>query len=82
MKRAARSRCFEGFGGPAAQFVNPAMHIGIVILIKPGQRFEDGTGLLRGGGIVQINQGMAMHLLVEDWKILAQRFHVEQSGLN
>ena len=58
------------------------MHIGVVILVEAAQRLDDGAGLLRSGGVVQINQGMAMHLLVEDGKILAQGFHVEEGGLN
>ena len=76
----AVARALKSLGGTPAQFVDAAVDIGVVILVKPAQGVDDGSGLLRSGGIVQIDERMSMNLLVKDGKILAQAFHVKNSG--
>ena len=63
-----------GLGGAAAQFVDAAMDVGVVVLVKAAQGVNDGAGLLRGGGVVQIDQRMAVDLLVKNRKIALGRF--------
>src|SRR2546427_6173447 len=49
--------------------MNAAMNIGVVRLVVPGDGIDHSTRLLRGRGIVQIDQRLAVHLLVQDRKI-------------
>ena len=65
----ARPRGLEGGGGAIAQFVNAAMDIGVVVLVVMAQGIEHRARLLRGGGVVEVDQGLAVHLLIEDRKV-------------
>ena len=49
--------------------MNAAMNIGVVRLVVPGDGIDHSTRLLRGRGIVQIDQRLAVHLLEQDRKI-------------
>jgi len=77
----ARAGGLEGVGGAVAQFVDAAMHIGIVVLVIMGQRRDDGARLLRGGSVVQVHQRFAVNLLVQDGKILAQLGPINGGGV-
>ena len=67
----------KGGRGAVAQFMNAAMDICIVSLVKVLESIEDGAGLLGGGSIVEINQRMAMNLLIEDGEVFPQRRPVD-----
>jgi hypothetical protein len=46
-----------------------AMHVGVVMLVVVPERFDHGPRLLRGGGVIEINQRMSMHLLLQDREV-------------
>ncbi len=71
--RGAGAGGFESGGGAIAQFVDAAMDVGVVVLVIMAQRLDHRARFLRRGGVVEINQRLAMDLLVEDREILAQR---------
>ena len=49
------------------------MDIGVVVFVVMHQRVNHRARFLRRGGVVEINQRLAVDLLVEDRKILSQR---------
>ncbi len=51
--------------------MQPAMHIGIFMRIALHHRVKDGFWLLRGSGVVEIDQRLIINLAGEDWKVLA-----------
>jgi hypothetical protein len=57
-------------GGAIAQLVQAAVDIGIVLLIKTRERVDDTPWLLAGGGIVEVDQGLAIDQLVQDRKLV------------
>ena len=71
--RSAFARGFKSGGGAIAQFMDAAMHVGVIVLIIMNQRLNDRAWFLRRGGIVEINQRPAVDLLVKDWKVLSER---------
>jgi hypothetical protein len=46
-----------------------AMHIGVVVLVVVPERFDHAARLLRRGGVIEIDQRMPMHLLLQDWEV-------------
>ena len=70
--RGAGAGGFEGGGGAIAQFVDAAMDVGVVVLVVMTQRVDDGARFLRCGGVVEIDQRLAVDLLVENREIRAQ----------
>ena len=64
--RGAGARGFEGVRGAVAQFVDAAMDIGVVVLVVMDERVNHRARLLRRGGVVEINQRLAVDFLVED----------------
>ena len=50
------ARILEFFGCPFREVVHAAMNVGIVAFVIADDRIDHCPGLLRGGGIVQINQ--------------------------
>ena len=71
--RRARPGGFVTGRGAIAQFVDAAMDVGVVVFVIMHQRVNHRARLLRRGGVVEINQRLAVDLLVEDGKILPQR---------
>src|SRR5438094_144244 len=63
--------------GPLTQQVNAAVDVGVVGLVVAAQRLQDGARLLRGGGVVQVDQGLAVDLLLQDREVCADAVHVE-----
>src|SRR5580765_7433803 len=53
------------------------MNIGIVMAIVVADGFNHSQGLLCGGGIIQVNQRLAMHLLVQDGEVPANPMHIK-----
>src|SRR5215469_9459077 len=56
--------------------MNTAMNIGIVAPIIVFNRFNHRKRLLRGGRVIQVNQRLAMHSLLQDRKIFPDFLHV------
>ena len=73
-------RVLVGLGRAGAQFVQPAMHVGVVVLVIMPERSEHRARLLRGGRVVEIDQRPAMHLLVEDRKVFPNRRPIDGSA--
>src|SRR5258708_3913977 len=57
-----------------------AMDVRIFLFIVANKRIDYRLRLLRGGGIIQIDQWIAPYGLAKDWEILSYRLHVK-SGL-
>ena len=68
----ARPGGFVTGRGAIAQFMDAAMDVGIVVFVIMHQRVNHRARFLRRGGVVEINQRLAVDLLVEDREILAQ----------
>src|SRR5688572_13074150 len=49
--------------------MNAAMDVGVVVLVVMNERIDDRARFLGSGRVVEINQRMAMHLLVQDRKV-------------
>ena len=76
----ALPRALVGLGRARAQFVQAAMHVGVVVLVIMPERIEHRARLLRRGRVVEIDQRLAMHLLVEDREVLANRGPIDGSA--
>src|SRR5260370_41173793 len=64
---------FIMLGRARAQCVQAAMHVGVFMFVITSDNIEDGARLLGGGGVVEVNQWMAVDALPQNWKILAKR---------
>ena len=64
----------ESIGRARTQFVQSAMHVGVVALVVVRERGDDGARLLRAGGIIEIDERISVHLVVENRKVSAH-FH-------
>ena len=60
-------------GGALAEFVNPSMNVRAIKSIKTIHGVDDGLRLLRRCRVVQIDQRLAVHLLMQSRKIPAGR---------
>src|SRR5690554_7948372 len=56
------------------------VHVAVVVPIIVDNGLDHRLGLLRGGGIVQIHQRLAMHLLMQDREVLAYLFRIKGSA--
>ena len=54
-----------------------AMHIGVVVLVIMAERIDHRARLLRRRRVIEIDQRMPVHLLVEDREILANRLPID-----
>ena len=70
--RGARARGFERVRRAIAQLVDAAMDIGVVVLVVMHERVNHRARFLRRGGVVEINQRLAVDFLIENRKILSQ----------
>ncbi len=70
------ARILVGFGRGIGEIVQPAVHVGVFGGIGVLQAIEHGLRLLRRGGIVEIDERLAVDLQREDRKILADAVHV------
>jgi hypothetical protein len=71
--RGARARGFKGVRGAIAQLVDAAMDIGVVVFVIMHERVNHRARFLRRGGVVEINQRLAVDFLIENRKIFSQR---------
>ena len=77
--RHAPSRSFVCIRRARTQFVQSAMHIRVVVLVVTAQGFDDGPRLLRCRGVIEINQGMPVHVLNEDREIFPHGLPINRS---
>ena len=65
-------------GGAFGEGVDAAMDVGIVALVVVVKGVDDDAGLLRGGGIIEIDQRLAVDFLFEQRKVVADflQFHL------
>ncbi|MNS69805.1 hypothetical protein D3C72_1031330 [compost metagenome] len=64
--------CLEGAGGAAAQGMGGAVYVGVVGPIVVSDGVQHRLRLLGGGGVVQIDQRVAVHLLRQGRKLATQ----------
>lgn len=64
-----------------AQFMQAAMHIRIVTLVVAHESIDHLAGLLRGRGVVEIDERMAVDFLVQDREVLAKLGPVGAHGV-
>ena len=60
--------------GALGEGVDAAMDVRVVALVIIVQRLDDDARLLRGGGVVEINQRLAVDLLPQDRKVVTDFF--------
>jgi hypothetical protein len=58
-----------------------AVDIGVVKLIVRIDRLDKFQWLLRGGGIIEIDQWRAIHLAVQQWNVFADFAQIEWDGV-
>ncbi len=73
----AEARLFIRLGGPLAERVDGTMHVGVVRLIVMANRLDDRAWLLRRCGVVEVDQRLAVHLLLQDRKVRPNALHVK-----
>ena len=56
-------------GGVLAEGVNAAMDVGVLGYVVVDQGVDDALGFLAGGGVVQVDQGVAVDFLVKDREV-------------
>ena len=71
------ARILEFFRCPFREVVHAAVDVGVVALVVADNGINDCPWLLRGGGIVQINQRMPVDLLLQYGKIGAHPLDVK-----
>ena len=60
---------FVGLSRLLAQVMHPTVNIAVLVQVIVTLTVDDAQGLLRGGCIVKIDQGLAIDLLVEDGEL-------------
>ena len=81
MKRAhLLARVLVGFGGALAQQVHAAMDVRVVVRVVVDERVDDRLRLLAGGGVVEINQRLAVNLFPENREIFPDPLHIESGS--
>lgn len=67
------ARIFVSFGGSSAQFVESSVDVGVVVFVVVNDRLDDGSRLLGGGRVIQVDERVAMDFLMKDGEIGAER---------
>ena len=77
-KKAAHllARGLIGVGRARGEFMRAAMHVRVFVAVEVREPVDDGLRLLRGGGVVEPDQRVAVDLLVEDRKVAAHGIDV------
>src|SRR5262249_49645826 len=73
----AGTRSLVGLGRPLAQEVNSPMHVGVVRAVVGAQRIDHRLRLLGRGGVVEIDERMAVDVLVQGRKVLADALDLD-----
>ena len=71
---------FISLGGALAQLMHAAMDVGIVRPVEAFLGLDHCQRLLAGGGIIEINEGLPMHLLLQNREVLAHASYVKDSA--
>ena len=71
---------FVGVSSPLAEGVHAAVDIGVFVGVVVDQRVDDRLGFLAGGGVVQIDQRLAVDGLLQDGKVRPDAGRVEGNG--
>ncbi len=66
-------------GGLLGKMMHGAMDIGVGSFVIPGDGVDHRARLLRGGGVIEIDERLAVNLLLEDRKIGADALDVESA---
>ena len=61
-------RPFVSVRRPRPESMNAAMHVGVIPLVVPLDRFDDGTRLLRSRRVIQVYERMTVYILVQNRK--------------
>ena len=69
---------FVGSGGLLRKMMGAAMDVGVGLLVVGAGNVEDGGGLLDGGGVVEVDEWLAVNLGGEDGKLVANGVWVER----
>src|SRR5690348_8207375 len=56
--------------------MHAAVHVGVVFAVVTDNGVQDLLRLLRGGGVIQVHQRLAVHSLRQDRKVAAHPLHV------
>ena len=71
------ARGLVGVGRLLAQGMHTAVNVGIELGVVARLAIDHALRLLAGGGVVEVDEGLAVHAAVQDREILAQPRHVE-----
>ncbi len=74
------ARLFVGLRGALAKLMHAAVDVGAIHFVELDDGVDDGARLLRGGGVIEIDERLAVDGLLEDGEILADLLDVE-SGM-
>ena len=67
------ARRLVGVGRARGQRVRAAMDVGVLVRVEGGEPVDDRLRLLRGRAVVEPDQALAMHLLLQDREVVADR---------
>ena len=81
-KAATLSRALlKGIAGHFRQGMGAAMDVGVLLLVVARHAVDHGLRLLRGGGAVEPDQRLAVHLALQDGEVAADGFDIEHGRL-
>lgn len=69
---------FVGDGCLLAQLMQPAMNVGVLLAVEPGQAVDHRLRLVGGGGVIEVDQRVPVDLAAQDWKIATDRGDIER----
>ena len=75
--RDAGAGAFVGVGGAHRKRMEAAMHVAVVALVVVDERFDHRSRLLRGGAVVEVDERLAVDLLMQNREIGADFLDVE-----
>src|SRR5215467_12011263 len=70
-------RPFVSGGGILAQIMDPTVNVRVLFRVVTAQYINHDLRLLARGPIVEIHEGLTVHLSRQDRKVFADRFHVK-----
>ena len=74
------ARGLERVGRTRRERVGGAMHVGIVARVEMGDAVDHGLRLVRGRGVVEPDQRLAVDIFVQDREVAAEDMRVELPG--
>jgi hypothetical protein len=60
--------------------VDAAVDVGVLGGLEPGDRIDDGLGLLAGGRVVQVDEGLSPNPLTQDGEVFPDPGDVKRAG--